>query len=232
MYCPVCGKPLPDEARFCDRCGAMLAPQPAPVQQAPPVVKQAGGKRSAVFGILMLIMTVLYEVLEIVFRVMFARILAGESMPFFAALRMMTGTLPQMILRVFGLAAMILIAVYHMAGYPNRKLYALGAVGAILMAVAKIPLRGNLEWTIACILILTGSVLLAVYWFMKEKPAALGIAGSAVCLAGTLFYLLSDLIGVGGSVLITMVVLTADLLLITYWIFVLVATAAGRKKTV
>ena len=44
MFCPQCGKPLADGARFCGNCGASIAPsapapqpalQPAPVPQAP-----------------------------------------------------------------------------------------------------------------------------------------------------------------------------------------------------
>lgn len=233
MFCPVCGKPLPDQARFCDRCGAMIAQQPAAPQPASqPTVRQEEKKRTPVFGVLMLIAVALYEILEFAFRALFMRMIYGEDVPFLAGIRMMYGTVPNVMLRFFGLTAMILIAVYHLAGYPKRKLTVLGAIGAILMVISKIPLNGNIEWMIGCMLIIVGAVLLAVYWFMKEKAAVLGIIGGAVCLTGTLFYLLSDLIGVGGSVLITVVILAADLILIAYWVFVLVAAVAGRKKTV
>lgn len=42
MYCPKCGRQLPDDAVYCDACGAHFAPEPAPepeLQFAPPKAK-------------------------------------------------------------------------------------------------------------------------------------------------------------------------------------------------
>lgn len=35
MYCPKCGKLLPDDASFCDACGASFAPEPELIYEQP-----------------------------------------------------------------------------------------------------------------------------------------------------------------------------------------------------
>ena len=35
MYCPKCGKLLPDDAQFCDACGARFAPEPELIYEQP-----------------------------------------------------------------------------------------------------------------------------------------------------------------------------------------------------
>lgn len=43
MYCPNCGAAIPDDSRFCERCGAPVkadAPSPAQVPKQPSVVKK------------------------------------------------------------------------------------------------------------------------------------------------------------------------------------------------
>lgn len=48
MFCPNCGKNLPDNSAFCDGCGTRLAAAPAPQAPAAPVYNQAPAQSSPI----------------------------------------------------------------------------------------------------------------------------------------------------------------------------------------
>lgn len=63
-YCIHCGKQLPEEAAFCERCGKPVgagnAPAQQPVQTIPPrdLKKEAASRRRPVVGVLLILAAV------------------------------------------------------------------------------------------------------------------------------------------------------------------------------
>jgi len=128
---------------------------------------------------------------------------------------------------------MLMIAIYYLAVDPKRKGAALAAVGAILIAIARITFTmSTVAYTLASLITIVGAVLLAVYWFSKEKAAVLGVMGPAFCIAAVFLTQLSDLLGSGFAIgqLLFWAGLLMDLLYVAFWTIVLIANITGKGK--
>ncbi|MBR3196553.1 MAG: zinc ribbon domain-containing protein [Clostridia bacterium] len=201
MYCPNCGRQLPDTARFCDVCGFRI-PQAAPSAPVsaepfrtepakdPEKETKAPKKRSPVLGIFLILCAVLYFTARVLyfeaameFRLPFRVIFTGRGFFFM-------DFLPVMFLPALG---MLLIGLYGVIQYPKRKYPSLAAIGALLYVAepfgqisrrffaAYQPYR-FMSWQIPALLILFLLLLMALDCFLYRRPVVPAILTCALML--------------------------------------------------
>ena len=197
MFCPQCGKQLPDSANFCDSCGTRIDAFPASVHPASAVIppsqvqepvsgdtaqKKKPKRRSPLLGILLLVVAVLWAAVWIYcFR--------RQGMPplFLSRGIILYNTLPLLILPFIG---MLLIGLYGVIQYPGRRYPVLAAIGAFILLInpfyevaqrfilTYMPYR-FLRWQLWAFAVAALLILIIVDCLLYRRTKVLAIIGSA-----------------------------------------------------
>ena len=245
MYCPNCGRNLPDTAVFCDVCGARIQGETPvqPVYETPSYSYEAPAadlvqetkpekKRSAVLGVFVLLCAVAILITGIVSDFMMVRLYGFPPM-------FMASNLPG---RIFAFAAYLLIAVYLLGSYRKRGKMILAAVGALILLVwtlfsfvmTSVRSHGvaiTVPAMISYLLPVICAALLAVHWFLYGRVPALGIIACCLLILTSLLGMVSSFAYPGyGQIHVLIRVISGFFALIMYSL-ILVAVIISRKDS-